>query len=79
MPYRLQEEFAALVERAGDRANLVTQVVDARPVNLLSLRDSGPVHCDFSEAQLGSAWNDLRVWVERGVRPEEGKNITAAQ
>ena len=79
VPYRLQEEFAALVERAGNRANLVTQVVDARPVNLLSLRDSGPVHCDFSEAQLGSAWNDLRAWVERGVRPEEGKNITAAQ
>lgn len=78
VPYRLQEEFTALVERAGNRTNLVTQVVDAKPVNLLSPKNSGPAHCYFTSGQLSSAWNDLRGWVERGVRPEDGKNITAA-
>lgn len=29
----------------------------------------GAVHCGFTPQQLGSAWNDLRTWVENGVKP----------
>lgn len=76
VPYLFEPEFAAIVAAAGNSANLVQQVVDPKPVNLADLKNSGPAHCYFSPAELGTAWNELRAWVEEGVKPEGGRNIT---
>ena len=75
VPFRLSTEFAGIVERAGNSANLVQQVVDAKPVNLTDIASSGPGHCYFTSAEIVGAWNELRGWVEQGVRPTE-RNIT---
>ena len=76
VPYAFEPEFARLVAAAGNSANLVQQTVDPKPVNLTDLQNSGPTHCYFSPTELGIAWNELRAWVEQGVKPQGGKNIT---
>ncbi|MFC4427877.1 alpha/beta hydrolase family protein [Deinococcus navajonensis] len=76
VPYLLEPEFAAIVKAAGNSANLVQQVVDAKPVNLADPATSGPAHCYFTPAQVSTAWNELRGWVDQGVRPPNGANIT---
>ncbi len=76
VPYLFEPEFKGIVAAAGNSANLVQQVVDPKPVNLADLQNSGPAHCYFSPAELGTAWNELRAWVEQGVKPQDGKNIT---
>lgn len=66
-------EHAALlrdvVTKAGNSANLVQQTVAANP--------TAPRHCDFTPGQVTFAWNELRAWVDRGVTPQNGLDITA--
>lgn len=76
VPYLLQEQFTDIVNKAGNSANFVAQVVDARPVNLADLSRSGPSHCYFTAEQMAFAWNELTTWVNKGVRPKDGLNIT---
>lgn len=76
VPYLLEPQFAARVQAAGNSANLVQQVVDPQPVNLADLSKSGPTHCYFTPAQMAFAWNELTGWVDKGLRPQEGLNIT---
>ena len=54
----------------------VAQVVDAHPVNMTDLSKSGPTHCYFTPEQVTFAWNELTAWVNKGVRPRDGLNIT---
>lgn len=76
VPYLLQQQFTDIVNRAGNSGNFVAQVVDARPVNLADLSKSGPSHCYFTPEQMTFAWNELTAWVNKGVRPKDGLNIT---
>lgn len=79
VPSLLVPEFAGVVKAAGNSARLVQQFVDAKPVNLADLKNSGPAHCYFTPEQMAAAWNELRGWVEQGVRPLDGVNITNAR
>ena len=76
VPYSLEPEFAGIVAAANNSANLVQQTVDANPVNAADPANGGPTHCYFTPTQVSAAWNELRNWVEKGVRPVDGANIT---
>ncbi|WP_425148287.1 hypothetical protein [Deinococcus sp.] len=76
VPYSFEPEFAGIVAAAGNSANLVQQTVDAQAVNAANPSAGGPTHCYFTPTQVGAAWNELRAWVEQGVRPLDGANIT---
>ncbi len=73
VPFRAQTQLKEIVAAAGNTENLVQQIVNARP---FSLETQTPKHCDFTSTQLLYAWNELRDWVEKGVKPEDGRNIT---
>ncbi|MFC4455067.1 hypothetical protein [Deinococcus sonorensis] len=77
VPYSFEPEFKAIVSKAGNSANLVQQVVDANPVNAADPSKGGPTHCYFTPKQVSYAWNELRAWVDNGVKPAEGENITS--
>ncbi|GAA5500328.1 hypothetical protein Dxin01_00048 [Deinococcus xinjiangensis] len=76
VPTLFVPEFAGIVANAGNTANLAQQFVDAKPVNLADLKNSGPAHCYFTRTQMVAAWNELRAWVDQGVKPMDGVNIT---
>lgn len=76
VPYFHQVEYRRTVEAAGNLANLVQQTVQAKPVNMADLKSSGPAHCFFTPQQLSFAWDQLRLWVEQDVRPQDGRDIT---
>jgi pimeloyl-ACP methyl ester carboxylesterase len=73
VPYGLEPEFKATVAAAGNSANLVQQIVQPKAVDQTAT--SGPAHCYFSPKEVIGAWNDLRAWVENGVKPTE-RDIT---
>jgi len=75
VPYSFEPEFRAIVAAAGNSANLVQQTVQPKAVDATS--SSGPAHCYFSTKEVVGAWNDLRGWVENGVKPQDGKDITS--
>ncbi|WP_407568831.1 hypothetical protein [Deinococcus altitudinis] len=74
VPYSLEPEFKAIVAAAGNSANLVQQVVQPKAIDATAT--TGPAHCYFSTKEVVGAWNDLRGWVENGVKPVDGKDIT---
>ena len=74
VPYSFEPEFKGIVAAAGNSANLVQQTVLAKAVD--NTQTSGPAHCYFSQKEVVGAWNDLRNWVENGVKPTDGKDIT---
>ena len=74
VPYSFEPEFKGIVAAAGNSANLVQQTVQAKAVD--NTQTSGPAHCYFSQKEVVGAWNDLRAWVENGVKPTDGKDIT---
>ena len=74
VPYSFEPEFRATVAAAGNSANLVQQTV--KPGAFDPKDVYGPDHCYFSQKEVVGAWNDLRNWVEKGVKPEDGKDIT---
>lgn len=73
VPYSFEPEFKGIVAAAGNSANLVQQTVQPKAVDQTAT--SGPAHCYFSQKEVVGAWNDLRNWVENGVKPAE-KDIT---
>jgi dienelactone hydrolase len=75
VPYSQETEFKAVVAAAGNSANLVQQIVQPKAVD--NTATSGPGHCYFSQKEVVGAWNDLRNWVDNGVKPVDGKDITA--
>ena len=74
VPYSLEPEFRAIVAAAGNSANLVQQTVQPKAIDATAT--TGPAHCYFSTKEVVGAWNDLRGWVENGVKPVDGKDIT---
>ena len=76
VPYSFEPEFASVVAAAKNSDNLVQQTVDANPANPADPGKGGPTHCYFTPTQVSAAWNELRNWVEKDVRPPDGANIT---
>ena len=58
VPFALEQDYRRTVDAAG-RGNLLVQRAIRRPD-----------HCQFTDAELNQAWDDLVGWVERGVKPE---------
>ncbi len=77
VPYEFEDLLKKQVAAKSNSQNLVQQVVDANPVNPANPVSGGPTHCFFTATQLTQSWNNLRLWVEKGTRPEDGLNITS--
>ena len=58
--------------RAGNTGNLVQRAVPAmrQPLFAGIVKNTGYVHCGFTAEQVAQAWDDVRVWVETGQKPE---------
>jgi hypothetical protein len=57
VPFSMETAYAADVARFHMGANVVQRAI--RSVN----------HCEFSDTEVGTAWDDLVQWVTHGVRP----------
>jgi pimeloyl-ACP methyl ester carboxylesterase len=75
VPYEFESILKTRVAGQGNSGHLVQQVVDPRAVTA-DPSTSGPTHCYFNNSQFKFAWNELRNWVEQGVKLPEGLNIT---
>ncbi|AFZ69087.1 alpha/beta hydrolase [Deinococcus peraridilitoris] len=75
VPYEHAAIFRRTVSAAENLDNLVQQTVDPLPWQQASVTNSG--HCHFSKREHDIAWETLRLWTEHGVKPQDGKNITA--
>jgi hypothetical protein len=71
VPFSSEAILKARVAAQGNSANLSQQVVDAQPI-----ATGGPSHCYFSPSQIAFAWGELQQWVNNGVKPTDGLNIT---
>lgn len=58
VPFALEQDYRRTVDGAG-RGDLLVQRAIRRPD-----------HCQFTDAELNQAWDDLVGWVEHGVKPE---------
>lgn len=76
VPYQQEAILATRVLAQHNSANLVQQIVDSNPSNTSNPLLGGPTHCYFTAKQITFAWHELRDWVERGMRPHNGQNIT---
>jgi hypothetical protein len=63
VPFSMEQAYRADVTRHG-RGGLVVQ----RAIRAAQ-------HCEFSDVEAGTAWDDLAAWVHRGVRPA-GDDVT---
>jgi pimeloyl-ACP methyl ester carboxylesterase len=57
------------VEQAGNIERLLQRSVPPMRAKLPTTDAEGYVHCGFTEDQIATAWNDLRGWVETGIKP----------
>jgi Tannase-like family of unknown function (DUF6351) len=57
VPFAMEQDYQADVVRNGQAKSLVQRAI--RTVD----------HCEFSPAEVGTAWNDLLAWVDRGEKP----------
>ncbi|MET0134419.1 MAG: hypothetical protein ABW215_12595 [Kibdelosporangium sp.] len=57
VPFAMEQDYRADVARNGRTKSLVQRAI--RTVE----------HCEFSPAEVGTAWNDLLAWVDRGEKP----------
>ncbi len=58
VPFAQEQVYAAVVAANGREELLVQRAI----------RATG--HCEFSDVEAGTAWDDLTAWVEGGERPE---------
>jgi pimeloyl-ACP methyl ester carboxylesterase len=65
VPFSLQQSYRRTVEAAGNGDLLVQRAIRR------------PGHCNFSEAEIVRAFDDLVRWVEEGLRPA-GDDVLAA-
>jgi pimeloyl-ACP methyl ester carboxylesterase len=57
VPFSMEQDYRADVVRNGRAKSLVQRAI--RTVD----------HCEFSPREVGTAWNDLVAWVDRGKKP----------
>ncbi|MEU7474660.1 hypothetical protein AB0A63_01665 [Lentzea sp. NPDC042327] len=57
VPFSMEQDYRADVARNGQSRWLVQRAI--RTVD----------HCEFSPAEVGTAWDDLVAWAGRGTRP----------
>jgi pimeloyl-ACP methyl ester carboxylesterase len=65
-----QPKLRFAVEQAGNVERLLQRRVPAMRTKLPGTNAVGYVHCGLTKDQVATAWNDLRGWVETGVRAE---------
>jgi dienelactone hydrolase len=58
VPVAQQQAYRKKVEAAGKGDLLVQRAI------------RGAGHCNFSDQELTTAWNDLRAWVANGQKPK---------
>jgi len=66
VPFSMEQVYAGEVAATG-RSELLVQ---------RAIRAAG--HCEFSDVEVGTAWDDLVTWVEAGDRPA-GDEVTNAE
>ncbi|MEI7554069.1 hypothetical protein [Candidatus Chlorohelix sp.] len=79
VPYRHELILKAKVQAQHNSSRFVVQNVDPGAFSFNPTADPNtwsPKHCDFKPSQMIFAWNELKDWVEKGVKPAE-INITA--
>src|SRR3989440_3274462 len=57
VPFSMEEDYAGDVARHHHRGTVVQRAIRSAQ------------HCEFSPAEVGTAWDDLTRWVRAGVRP----------
>jgi hypothetical protein len=57
VPFSMEQAYRSDVARHGRSGLLVQRAIRTAQ------------HCEFSDAEAGTAWDDLVTWVEQGVRP----------
>ncbi len=72
-----EPQLRLVTEQAGNVERLLQRQVPAKREKLPGTQAEGYVHCGFTRKQIAQAWNDLRGWVETGVRPE--RDVVAGQ
>ena len=70
--YSVDQLLREAATRAGNTGNLVQRAVPAmrQPLFAGIVKNTGYVHCGFTAEQVAQAWDDVRVWVETGQKPE---------
>ncbi len=63
VPFSMEQDYARDVARNGRQARVVQRAIRAVQ------------HCEFTPAEVGSAWDDLVRWVRTGARPK-GDDVT---
>lgn len=72
VPSGIQEpKLRFAVEQAGNIERLLQRRVPAMRAKLPGTDATGYVHCGFTKEQVAKAWNDLRGWVETGVKADQ--------
>ncbi|NWJ47943.1 MAG: hypothetical protein HXX08_18980 [Chloroflexi bacterium] len=78
VPYSHELTLKAKVQAQHNSSRFVVQNVDPGAFSFNPYVDPNtwsPKHCDFKPSQMVFAWNELKNWVEKGVKPKE-MNIT---
>lgn len=76
VPYEFEGLLKKQVEAKNNTANLAQWVVDPQTPNPANPLGGGPSHCYFTPSQMKFAWDQMRNWVEKGAKPENGLNVT---
>lgn len=73
VPYSQATDFGVRVATAGNQQRLAQLTVPPmrRPIPFSKL--DGYMHCGFQPQQATAAWDELRRWVEFGVKPVSGQ------
>lgn len=72
VPSELHEpQLLTVAEQAGSVEYLLQRSLPAQREKLPGTDAEGYVHCGFTKEQVAKAWNDLRGWVETGIKPTD--------
>lgn len=70
VPSNIHEpQLLTAVEQAGNIERLLQRSLPPKREKVPGTDAEGYVHCGFTKKQVAQAWNDLRGWVETGIKP----------
>jgi len=76
VPSSVQEpKLRFAVEQAGNVERLLERRVPAMRAKVPGADAMGYVHCGFTKEQVAKAWNELRGWVETGIRADQVERL----